>query len=297
MAFVKQVRAARPPQWRAIVTARRALHYSRPDTGGRPASVRAASSLQPFGSGFAIVQDDAGYIALINAQGEVSSVPLPPIGGRRTWSKAEKLDLEASVVSPEGELVMFGSGSTPSRERIVTLSTRGFVALEGAPTFYQRLRAAAGPLNLEGAALRQRRLLLFNRGNDAAGSNLLMEMAWDSFRSPPEVLATAYDLGSVDGVALGFTDGCIAGDEVVFVAVAERTANAVDDGPVLGAVLGCIAPDGGAVCTPILTADGSPFLGKAEGIAPRPGGGWLLVLDPDDEGVPSELCEVDLHRT
>jgi glucose-1-phosphate adenylyltransferase len=86
------------------------------------------------GERFAVVQDDANFLALVDpATGLADAVTFPAgVGGRRTFSKAEgtkehKLDLEACCMvahpSRPGErlLVAFGSGSTDRREQVVVV--------------------------------------------------------------------------------------------------------------------------------------------------------------------------------
>ncbi|MBK8648737.1 MAG: hypothetical protein IPN16_19770 [Gemmatimonadetes bacterium] len=56
------------PTWRAIVVARRPLHYvdGADAHADRPAHVRAGSSLAWLGPFLALVQDDANFVALID---------------------------------------------------------------------------------------------------------------------------------------------------------------------------------------------------------------------------------------
>ena len=169
----------------------------------RPAHVRAGSGLArldtPAGERFAVVQDDANFLALVDpATGLADAVTFPAgVGGRRTFSKAEgtkehKLDLEACCMvahpSRPGErlLVAFGSGSTDRRQQVVVVegletgpADAARVTLVDASALYAALRAerafAGAELNVEGAA----RVLgpdgaevvrLFARGNGAGNA-------------------------------------------------------------------------------------------------------------------------------
>jgi hypothetical protein len=98
---------------------------------------------------------------------------------------------------------------------------------------------------------------------------------------------------------LTFTDACARGDGVGYLAAAERSPHAIDDGEVVGVALGWI--DGGDARWGIVReADGAPFLGKCEGLAwsndPLDQGRAraLIVVDRDDPDAPSELCTVDV---
>lgn len=291
----------------------------------RPAHVRAGSGIAWVGGMLAVVQDDANFIALVDPESyAVRALTLPAgEGGARLFgtdrgNKQFKLDLEACVTLPDGGgemLVAFGSGSTPMRERIVLV--RGIpeapsVEVRDASAFYALLRGAhefsGSEMNVEGAAWRDGRLLLFNRGNGAPVDgrepvDATCEVDWARLRAhlldadappPAPERITRYPLGDIDGWRLTFTDASMVGDALLFAATAEASPNTYDDGPVAGSALGII--DGSrARWTVIEDASGARFDGKVEGIAPGPWPGTVLVvIDRDDPHLPSELCEVEL---
>lgn len=295
----------------------------------RPAHVRAGSGLAWIGGVLAVMQDDANFVALANpATGLCRAVALPAgEGGLRQFddergNKRFKLDLEACVAVPDGRgdetLVGFGSGSSARRERVLLAKGLGDaeprVELRDASGFYARLREApefaGSELNVEGAAWRGGRLVLLNRGNGAAGDDCgpvdaICQVNWPALRAhladpaahppPSPESITAYDLGTIDGCPLNFTDAVTFGDALIFTATAEASPNAVDDGPVAGSAAGIIAADGDARFAVLEDADGARFAGKVEGVArgPRPGA-LYVVVDRDDPHCPSELCEVEL---
>lgn len=321
------VRGYQDPALRArVVRSIRLLYTDGADPAlDRPPHVRAGSGIAWIGGVLAVVQDDANFIALVDPEScDVRSLTLPAgedgvrLFGTDRGNKQFKLDLEACVTLPDGPgemLVAFGSGSTPMRERIVLV--RGIpnapsVEVRDASAFYALLRAAdefsGSEMNVEGAAWRGSRLLLFNRGNGAAMDgrepvDATCEVDWDRLRAhlldvdapppPPERIAR-YELGDIDGWRLTFTDASVVGDALLFAATAEASPNTYDDGPVAGSGLGVI--DGsGARWAVIEDAAGGRFDGKVEGVAPgsRPRT-VLVVIDRDDPRLPSELCEVEL---
>jgi hypothetical protein len=258
----------------ARIVARRALHYAsgsdpRED---RPGHVRAGSALVRFGSGLTIVQDDADFVALIDtATGAVRSVPLPRRGSSARQfddargNKADKLDFEACVVVPlrgADTLVALGSGSTPARESILVLGLSGeeprvvhapdlYAALRGEPEF------SGSELNVEGAVLVGDVIRLFQRGNGAPRHGLLPVNATCEFplsyvldlvdgrpaRAPALGAVVQFDLGTVHGTPLTFTDAAlVTSGEVVYVAPPSG-ACAVRDGAVVGAAVGFIRSD------------------------------------------------------
>ncbi len=314
------------PRLAARVIEKRPLRYSAgaSETEDRPAVVRAGSALRFFGRRLAVIQDDAGFVALVG-EDEVVPVALPRgADGRRRFesrlgNKAEKLDLEAAITvnGPSGErLVAFGSGSTSRRERIAVVRGGGSVEVIEAPALYAMLRAhtafAGSELNVEGAAVAGGRLHLFQRGNGAPRDglepvNAVMALDLDAFlaflegRGPvPSPLAIRrYDLGRAAGVRYGFTDAAPLPDgRILFAAGAEDSPNTYDDGVVVGARVGVLEGDG-ARCAELVDADGRPAALKIEGITPaperEPAGTLFAVTDQDDPDAPAMLCTIRLE--
>jgi hypothetical protein len=250
----RRVVAALPsPSFDARVIARTPLFYR---TGAdasldRPAHVRAGSALARLGPGtFAVVQDDASFLAIVEGVGgavTVRDVPLPAGDGVRQFddvrgNKHAKLDLEACLVleAPSGPLlVAFGSGSSPARERIVLVeraadrSDDPRVTVVDAPQLYAALRAdpsfAGSELNIEGAAIADDDVVLLQRGNGAVIGDraavdatvridrasllayLLGLAHGDRPLAPPSLRdVTPWHLGALDGTRLTFTDAATA---------------------------------------------------------------------------------------
>lgn len=298
----------------------------------RPAHVRAGSGLAWVGRRLAVIQDDAAFLALVDPEsGAARAVHLPAEEGVRQFDEGRgnkhlKADLEACVAVPgeDGRLTLlaFGSGSSDRRERVLVV--RGLEDADGEPevdvvdasAFYAELRAeahfAGSEMNIEGAALLGGTLRLFGRGNGAArGEVLPLDATCDvplgdllafladpgSTTVPEPDGVVQYDLGTIDGCRLGFTDASpVGGDRVLFTAAAEDSPDAIQDGPVAGCAIGILEADGSARWALLRDADGAPFTGKVEGLAPWPGRPdrlWI-VIDRDDPTLPAELCEVEL---
>lgn len=327
----RKVVARRDPALRARVTGHVPLVYAAGADPAldRPAHVRAGSGLAWIGGSLAAIQDDANFVALIDPEsGRSHPIPLPAgEGGLRQFddgrgNKRFKLDLEGCAAVPDGlggeTLVAFGSGSAALRERILRVQgAHGAdrrVELREALTFYARLRDAhdfsGSELNVEGAVWRRGHILLLNRGNGAAVDgrepvDATCQIDWSALRAyldgpgahPPPVpeLIVQYDLGTIDGSRLSFTDAAVFGDALLYTATAEDSPNAVDDGPVAGSALGIIDADGEARWALLEDVDGGTFGGKVEGLArgTRPGTLYLIV-DRDDPDLPSELCTVEI---
>ncbi len=289
-----------------------------------PSHVRAASSVRRHGSRLVILQDDVNALAVLDpSSGNVQSLLLSsgPDGARvfddARGTKRFKLDLEASIVLPDGTLVAFGSGSSEHREKVVTLAARkdAFPQLLRADEFYRALRVHANErgarLNIEGAVIQGERLRLLQRGGGKRGLtpwNAILDLPLEPFigwldgrRScPPVVRIVEVQLGDVEGVPFGFTDGAVTADgRLAFVACAEDTEDPLRDGPVLGCRFGWIdAYDRTAVMVPVVESDGRPTRLKLEGIETRVDDAFVfdVVADMDDGDRPAEIAELTIRE-
>ena len=319
------------PSLTARVIGRQPLHY----TGGadaaldQPGHVRAASSIAWIGGRYAIVQDDANFIAVLGPDGSLEPITLPAgMGGERQFddgrgNKHRKLDLEASIAIAEGAvttLFAFGSGSLPARERVVVVTGweggARSISIVQAPRLYGVLRStpefSGSELNLEGAALLRGDLWLFGRGNGVRGTereplNATCALEWSAVAAhlaAPETTEpprpgriTRYDLGALAGTPLGFTDAMAVEGAFLYSAAAEASPDAVRDGPVAGSSVGVLVPGRAPRWAPLLDDRGGLFPGKVEGLAWSDAARLRIcaVVDHDDPDVPSELCTIALE--
>jgi hypothetical protein len=299
--------------------------------------VRAGSGLAWWENRLAVVQDDANFVALVDVEtGHSEAIALPAgRGNRRQFddgigNKADKYDFETIVeVSVVRDiLLLLGSGSTPERESaaiIEPMHDGSFdVRVVPIPRFYAALRDlsqfAGTQLNVEGALQSGSTLRLFGRGNGARVSGregidatcdidiarLVAHITSPETVPPPVPFdATQYELGSIGGHRLSFTDATLVPaararpHRIAYTATAESSPDAVRDGLVSGSALGIIDYESGepnARWTEIVEENGDALVGKAEGIAFNIGDdsvAWI-VLDNDRYDQPSELCEVEV---
>ncbi|HEX6999537.1 MAG TPA: hypothetical protein VF322_15465 [Gammaproteobacteria bacterium] len=306
---------------RAVVDRLVPLRY----TAGAPAGedlaghVRSASAIRRLGTRLVVVQDDTNALAVLDADGGIRPLLLPrgPDGRRRfddtRGNKHLKLDLEACAALPDGRLVAFGSGASAARETLVVVEPDEAVRLVHAPGLYRNLRAetafAGTELNVEGAVVRGAALLLFQRATGAAERghvvNAVGTLPLGPFldwlerggEAPAPSSVTPVELGRIDGVRLGFTDAALLPDgRIAVLACAERSADALSDGPVVGCRCGLLA---GAELrtTDVLDTEGRPTWLKLEGIEPGLKRGELhVVADPDRPEDPSRLGRLRLQE-
>jgi hypothetical protein len=293
----------------------------------RPEHVRAASGIALVNDYFAIVQDDANFIALVDSTREkVTAITLPRgEGGKRQFddgrgNKKFKMDLESCALVPHKDqefLITFGSGSNSFREQIVILKDLmddPRPEVYQASALYSALRSAeefaGSEMNIEGAVFLGEKIRLFNRGNGSSSEKLTpvnasCDIDWQSFytylldpeKKPPLIEnIVLYDLGIFDNLPLGFTDATNSKGKLFFSAAAEDSPDAVTDGRIAGSVLGVIDRENKIHWTELIDKEGNRFCGKVEGLTFLENNNKraFVVMDQDSPDEPSQLCEVEL---
>jgi hypothetical protein len=306
------------------------------DEEDRPAHVRAASGLSAFMECLAVIQDDANWLALIDADQQVTAIPLPPSpNGDRVFSKSrgnkdDKYDLEACISVHSGgtsELIGFSSGSRQGREWILRVrdndagsgdadfASRLEAEFVNAAIFYQSMRdnrefSGAG-LNIEGALTLEGDVIrLFQRGNAEAKPGLppvdaTAEIPWaslcehlaDPHSVPPPILQ---NVRTYDLGQLGGVRLTFSDAEYLGGGRVLFSASAEDpgSGEIKGSVLGVIEADGSACWTELKDEDGAAFQGKIEGLTRdlQETDKIHFVIDDDDENEPSKIYEALLSE-
>ena len=273
---------------------------------GRAAFVSAASGLVRAGAYFYVVADDALHLASFLVDdprpGRLTQILDRKLPVSAIERKKRKPDFEALVALPGsreypfGSLLALASGSRPNRRRgvLIGLDRNGEPVTTKIVDLSHLFASFGGKFeetNIEGALVRDGKLLLFQRGNAGSPVNAILTFPLERALSAlvregpiPAPVIRHVELGQVEGVPLSFTDAALAGDVIVFSAVAERTANAYDDGTLVGAVVGTLTPDGRVDRCEALVP-----LVKVEGIEANASGDAVriaLVTDADDP----QLC-------
>lgn len=236
---------------------------------------------------------------------------LPKDAGKR---KKAKPDFESLALLPRlpgcpaGAFLALGSGSKPNREMAVMLALdvhgmpNGRMAQIDLAAVYAPLRKRFLDLNIERALVVSGELLLLQRGNKGSAPNACIRFDWNLFAlwlagkqaHPAAAKSVQYmDLGAVDGVPLGFTDGAaLHGGAWAITAVAENTDNSYEDGACVASVIGTVGADGNI--QKMYPLEGAP---KVEGLAAlADSGDWIftLVTDADDPTTAAQLLQVRL---
>lgn len=281
-------------------------------TPRRPNYVYSASGLVELNQEWLIIADDELHLAIF---------PFDPVKPGRWLSlfpgdlpedykerKKKKPDLEAltlmppSSLAPNGALLIVPSLSRPNRIRgaLLVLSEEG----TGEPipidfqNIYSELNANIKELNIEGVVLSKKAVKLFHRGSHGNSSSAIIDLEVSQFerdlhdthapRADSIKGIREYDLGEMNGVHLAFTDAAkLADDHIVFLAAAENSKNAYDDGFVAGSAVGILNDE--AAIVRVEHIEGAL---KLEGISAKQTGNQLqlsLVADSDNENIPSML--------
>lgn len=281
----------------------------------------AASGLVRAGTWLYLVADDEHHLGVLPTATSAPQTPplvqlhrllqgdLPadPLARKKRKPDLEALALlPASPTHPNGCLLALGSGSKAHRQRGITMALDAAGRLAGAAqvvdfsALYAPLREEFPDLNIEGAFVSNDCLHLLQRGNKGDARNACITyplaplQAWlaGTRGEPPAALRTAlFELGTVDGVPWGFTDGAALadGNGWLFSAVAENTADSYADGACVASAIGRVGADGALERLSPLA--GAP---KVEGIA-LAGERLLMVTDADDPACASRLLSVALE--
>lgn len=260
--------------------------------------VSAASGLILAGEEFHLVADDGlSMLSLprsLNGRARMTRLFEGEMPQDPKERKKAKPDLESLVFLPDsGSILCIPSGSTPERHRGAMVGEQGRVDQCSFKTVFQFLGQGISELNIEGAVIFDRDILLFQRGNGAIPKNGLISLNLESFLRDEvsDFSWTAIDLGSVHGVPFGFTDASRVGDQIWFLAAAESGASRIEDGAFQGSLIGKMSRDGR-----VLFLDHAGTREKPEGLHVIEDQAFV-VTDADHPETPSVLYRGQLPQS
>jgi hypothetical protein len=299
----------------------RTLSLQRAPDAVTPSHLSAASGLARVGRRLYVMADDELSLGTFDLDdpgpGGLHRMFTGELPSPHAQRKAKKPDLEALTrlppmeTFPFGALLAIGSGSKPSRQFAVLMRMDQVGALQEDPLrvdlspLYEPLLQRWGDINIEGAFVSKGFMCLLHRGNRHSKLNACVRFEWRKVErwllglapAPAPASITDFDLGSIDGVPLGFTDGAaLPGGAWVFCAAAEDTADSYADGRCAGSTIGRVNAEGNIIWQRRLAQ-----ACKTEGIALAGAHAespdslqLLLVTDADDRDLPAQLLGVSL---
>jgi hypothetical protein len=281
----------------------------------------AASGLVKLGDRLFVVADDDNHLACFslaaNQPGRTFTLLDSALPAEHKARKAAKPDFESLLLLPAfghhhfGALLAIGSGSLPSRQRGALLALdsdgepSGNAQLLDLTEPFRSLRSHFPNLNIEGAFIQGDRLCLLQRGNGKPFVNARLDWRWADVQAwlcgagpaPHTCHVQSFELGSLGGVPLSFTDGAaLPNGEWLFSAAAEDTPDNVADGACAGSVIG-IVDASGSICR----IEELRVMCKVEGLAAVAVAQtntidvWM-VTDADDRTQPADLLFATWQR-
>ncbi|MDZ4837551.1 MAG: hypothetical protein SGJ27_27510 [Candidatus Melainabacteria bacterium] len=291
-----------------------------PSAQNRPAYVYAASGLVKIDNRLYTVADDELHLAVFEFPGDKPGNWYRLLPGALALDykerKKAKPDLESLTLlepyeyAPHGALLAVPSMSKKKRIKglLIPLDKDRKPSANPLPIDFTQLREKlAGKieeLNIEGSIVDSKFVRLFHRGSKGKSKSAVIQMNVDQFlkdlhdshviSAGDDIEFEEYKIGSVDQVPLQFTDAVSLPDKrTLFLATAEDSDNAYDDGASLGSAVGILDEKGRI--THIHNIRGRH---KLEGVSVAVQNGHLDLLtvsDTDDETKPSALFRTTIE--
>ncbi|WP_237587093.1 DUF6929 family protein [Pontibacter russatus] len=286
-----------------------------------------ASGIELVDSAYYVVGDDSPYLYELDAQYKLAQrhvlFDTADFATGRI-PKPLKPDLEAMAHFTYGRdqmLLLIGSGSSDRRNRAFVVNvTDGMQVRELDFTrLYMFLKRVLrmktdSELNLEGFAMDETDTYIMQRALGTA-AGVLFRFPTRGFKDfvmgegdIPAAAVYHFALPELGGYMAGFSGAYAFGGKLFFTASVENTPNAIEDGEVLGSLVGLIElnalPYAADATNPLrvpavqlMNPDGSVYTGKAESlvVAAGEGGAYKLVVVSDDDQGGSELLEIQLE--
>jgi hypothetical protein len=158
--------------------------------------------------------------------------------------KSEKSDFEAITHFGENFYV-FGSGSTPKRNKMVQINTvKKEISTNDLTDLYTVMQSFGeikpDDFNIEGAIYNGESWFLFNRGNGKSKKNVVFTIHGKNLTNEFNILSNDYKLPKIKGVRSSFTDAILVDTKIYFLATAEDSDSTYKDGEILGSCIGRI---------------------------------------------------------
>lgn len=211
-------------------------------------------------------------------------------------TKKDKFDFE-SITQKGNKLYIFGSGSTPNRNKRISYDlTSKAIEEKDISAIYEKLKQNASisddDLNIEGAVFHNDKWHLFQRGNGAQSRNgifTLDEQGNDIHFSP-------IPLPKIQNIEATFTDAILVEDKIYFLAAAEDTTSTYYDGEVLGSFIGALSIDTFEMIFTQKISETHKFEGLTLYASSQQKIEFLLCEDKDTETLETDIYKLTLDK-
>jgi hypothetical protein len=284
--------------------------------------IPSASGIEYLNNQLYIIGDDSEHLFILNEAAELrDTIALftaeTVVDGRIPKKLKPDFEAMAHIAMHDREyLLILGSGSRrPERDTgyLIPLDNPARFRQFSLTEVYDPLRSmpevvGGRKLNIEGAAATADTLFLLQRGNITGQNVVICYPLADFFRyltqdrqPAPDPVITAYRLDLVDGKQPGFSGVTVMPDQRALLVTAslEDTPNEIDDGKVLGSLVGLLPLTNDAPVRPLFVPlmDGAEvFAGKVESIAVQSVSGSRIraLAVTDSDGGESEILWLEI---
>ena len=173
----------------------------------------------------------------------LTQIPLTTNLPQQNIQKALKPDFEA-ITSFNDTLYIFGSGSTPNRNKLIILpendkSNFQEIDLSDLYAVMQSFsQIDASEFNIEGVAHDGTSWYFLQRGNGPSSRNGIFTVNGNNFTDDFSILYNEVKLPKINGIRSTFTDAIFANNTLYFLATAEDSNSVYEDGEVKGSLIG-----------------------------------------------------------
>lgn len=245
-----------------------------------------------------IISDSSNYLYEYHLSDEKLNKIALVENPKENIAKKDKPDFEA-IVQKDGDLFLFGSGSTENRNRVFKYKSKSAkISGKDASAMYSRIKKKFNftddELNIEGVILNGESILLFQRGNGLSGKNGII-YAKDNAEDA-ELDFIPFDLPKIKNIPATFTDAILVDGTIYFLATAEDTTSTYLDGEVLGSLIGSIDLKTMKLINTIQITDKHKFEGLTLYKKTNSTIEFLLCEDNDTEKLESDIYKLVLEK-
>lgn len=173
----------------------------------------------------------------------LTQIPLTTNPPQQNMPKPQKPDFEAITLHND-TLYVFGSGSTPNRNKLVTVPEKDKSNLKeiDLSDLYSVMQSFsqidAAEFNIEGVVHDGESWYFFQRGNGPSSRNGIFTVNGNNFTDDFSILYNEVKLPKINGVRSTFTDAVFTNNTLYFLATAEDSKSVYHDGEVKGSLIG-----------------------------------------------------------